>query len=772
MGQAITTEQLTQEGIKEIKDVKESHAMMNLILRYMMKQINVNDLVRLSEPGTCKEYVISLAEHMSSQFSRLQIMPYHEKKSDVLLFKKYSDLDPSKKTDAQTEEQKKSLCLLLSYYYTRIFQIYGALAITLLNDISSSQTASKSFMAERPVNQTPGYEPTTVAHIQPWGARGGAQKEEIQASLFSFISSYLIEREPYSSTKGWKTIYDMMKPNGGRVFFDKVATSMTGGVTSDKGRFMIYPPATNDRYLILDVSATPIKETSEDVSLLYLSLKSSDGTVLSLPDSFKSRVSIRRPTGVSYMVHVEEKTNSVTTMDLSHYFQGVFQELITTFPTKGKTISEETPVSEEKVPDPLKLAITVRALQERRTAGHCIARALQLLRTVPSAIPGGPLSYESDICMEKFTFTARKHTGEVVTPKEIPATRGIPEYGKSLSTSGASSRGFHSFVQLFYDTIRIGSPQIVMGDKAFAEYQEFMRKMADLFRDDVPSVTPETAMDAGLAKVKNRRDDEMCKGEGMTQGKPIKVDPRANIKAVSEIVRELYGIQVKHAKQCGEIFESLFHITYDEKKNPLTISLSKNVLRGGFVEIDRINDRARKVLIDYYSMCEQKYVKGVNLIVEPMRREREVKRAADATRAAEAKAAEEKARTLPLTRTMSNQTAIRPVTATATATKPLLTFPTRPAAAPAATRPAATAAAPAAPTAAPAAPTAAPTSAPAARPLLPAMTAPVATPLLQAPALKASNTPASRTRAKVASAPRLTKTISKGGTRKRHVMRQ
>lgn len=451
------------------------------------------------------------------------------------------------------------------------------------------------------------------------------------------------------------------------------------------------------------------------------------------------------------MVHVEEKKNSVTTMDLSHYFQGVFQELITTFPTKGKTTSEETPVSEEKVPDPLKLAITVRALQERRTAGHCIARALQLLRTVPSAIPGGPLSYESDICMEKFTFTARKHTGEVVTPKEIPATRGIPEYGKSLSTSGASSRGFHSFVQLFYDTIRIGSPQIVMGDKAFAEYQEFMRKMADLFRDDVPSVTPETAMDAGLARVKNRRDDEMCKGEGMTQGKPMKVDPRVNIKAVSEIVRELYGIQVKHAKQCGEIFESLFHITYDEKKNPLTISLSKNVLRGGFVEIDRINDRARKVLIDYYSMCEQKYVKGVNLIVEPMRREREVKRSADATRAAEAKAAEAKlaeARTLPLTRTMSNQTTIRPATAMATATKPFLTFPVP-------------------------APVPAPAPAPAARPLLPAMTAPVAKPLLKPP----PKIPVAKPPTTAAVAPRLTRSMSsktplKGGTRRRHVMRQ
>jgi len=245
----------------------------------------------------------------------------------------------------------------------------------------------------------------------------------------------------------------------------------------------------------------------------------------------------------------------------------------------------------------------------------------------------------------------------------------------------------------------------------------------------------------------------------------MKVDSRVNIKAVSEIVRELYGIQVKHAKQCGEIFESLFHITYDEKKNPLTISLSKNVLRGGFVEIDRINDRARKVLIDYYSMCEQKYVKGVNLIVEPMRREREVKRAADATRAAEAKAAEAKAaeeRARTLTRTMSNQMAIRPVTATApaTETKPLLTFPARPAA----TAPAA----PAAP-----APSRAATATAARLPLAPTVSAPLTSrpPSSEKTSsiLKTSQQiPVPKTRlTRQSSAP-----SSKGGTRKRHVMRQ
>lgn len=638
MGQAVSLETLTQEGIKEIKDVKDTHAMMNLIFRYMLKQINVNDFMKLSEPSTCKEYVISLAEHMSSQFHRLQITPYREKKSDVLLFKKYSDLDPSKKSERHSEEEKRSLCLLLSYYYTRIFQIYGALAITLLNDISSSQTMSSSMVPSfvRPVNQTPGYEPTSVAQIKAWGgasghatrSMGGAQKEEIQMSSFAFLSSYLVDQEPYSSSKGWRTIYDITKPNGGRVYFDKVATSISGGISMDIGRFMIYPPATHDRYVTLDVYAAPIKNTNEDVSLIYKGLKHSvDGASVSLPDSLKAYVAIRRTVGAAkpFMVHIEEKKNSVITMDVAHYLQGVFQELITTYLPKDKrsvdTSAAEKLVSEEKVPEPLRLGITMRTLQERRTAGHCIARALQLLRTIPSAIPGGPLSYESDICMEKFSFSARKYTGEVIIPTTNPGTRGIPAYGASLTLSGANSRGFHSFVQLFYDTIRVGSPQIIMGEKAFAEYQELMRTMAYLFRDQVPSsITPASGMDSGLASIRNRRDEDMCSGELKQKGMPIRIDPtQVSIEAVSDVVRELYAIQVKHAKQCGEIYASLFHITYDGKGNPLTISLSKQVLQGGFAEIDRINDRARKVLIDYYSMCEQKYVKGVNLIVEPAR---------------------------------------------------------------------------------------------------------------------------------------------------------
>ena len=633
MGQVGSTGEFTQEGIKEIKDVKETDVMMNLIFRYMLKQIMVTDLMKLSEPDTCKEYVVSLAQHMSSQFSRLQIMPYKEKKSDVLLFKKYSDLDPSKKSEMHSEEEKRSLCLLLSYYYVRIFQIYGALALTLLNDISSSEAtlkASKDY--QRPVNQTPGYGTTRVVNIkQHGGTLGGADTVDtpgkLRDTIFKFLNpedktSYLVGE--YSEKNGWKTKYDASsQATGGRAYFKITGTRIntTGGVdtTTMLGEFYLYAPATQDRYLTLFVEATPTKGMNYDVTLQYTKLKSSDTTLVALPSSLKNAdVSIRSGDGTTYTVHIKEKSTT-TTKQIPAYFQEVFYDLISEFSLKVKKPTSDGEFNEEGTPEPFKLKTTIGALQDRRTTGHCIARALQLLRTIPSTVRGGPPSYESDICMEKFSFTTRTFKGEVSSGT---STRGIPTYGTSLaSTPGADTRGFRSLVQLFYDTNRIGSPRIIISDQAFTEYTNFMKTMAHLFKDTDSAATKEMQMDKGLIEIKNRRDKGMC-DELQLKDKTMPVDSRVNINAVSEVVKELYQIQVKHAKKCGDIFKLLFDIAYDEKRNPLTISLSKNVLQGGFEEINRINGLTRKVLIDYYSDCEYKYVQGVNLIVEPIRQSR------------------------------------------------------------------------------------------------------------------------------------------------------
>jgi hypothetical protein len=633
MGQVGSTGEFTQEGIKEIKDVKETDVMMNLIFRYMSKKIMVIDLMKLSEPDTCSQYVVSLAQHMSTQFSRLQILPYKENKSDVLLFKRYSELDPSKTSEGHSKSEKESLCLLLSYYYVRIFQIYGALALTLLNDVSLSEatlTASKD--DPRLVNKTPGYGKTRVANIQQFGgALGGADTVDtpgkLRDTIFKFLNpedktSYLVGE--YSEKNGWKTKYDASsQATGGRAYFKITGTRIntTGGVetTTMLGEFYLYAPATQDRYLTLFVEATPAKGMNYDVTLHYTKLKSSDTTLVALPSSLKNAdVSIRSGDGMTYTVHITEKSTT-TTKQIPAYFQEVFYDLISEFSLKVKKPTSDGEINEEGTPEQFKLKTTIGALQDRRTTGHCIARALQLLRTIPSTVRGGPPSYQSDICMEKFSFTKRSYKGEV---SSVPSsTRGIPTYGSSLAAAGADTRGFRSLVQLFYDTIRVGSPQIIISDQAFTEYTNFMKTMAHLFKDTAPTTTKEIKMEKGLIEIKNMRDKEMCK-DLKSEGNTMPVDPRVNINAVSAVVKELYQIQVKHAKKCGEIFKLLFDIAYDEKKNPLTISLSKNVLQGGFEEINRINGLARKVLIDYYSDCEHKYVQGVDLIVAPIRDDR------------------------------------------------------------------------------------------------------------------------------------------------------
>jgi hypothetical protein len=634
MGQAGSTGEFTQEGIKEIKDVKETDVMMNLIFRYMSKKIMVIDLMKLSEPDTCSQYVVSLAQHMSTQFSRLQILPYKENKSDVLLFKRYSDLDPSKTSEGHSKSEKESLCLLLSYYYVRIFQIYGALALTLLNDVSLSEatlTASKD--DPRLVNKTPGYGKTRVANIQQFGGGytlGGADTidtpEKLRQTKFKFLNpddknSYLMS---YDVKNGWKTKYDASsQATGGRAYFKitgtRINTIKDVEITTVLGEFYLYAPAKQDRYLILFVEATPITGRNFDVTLHYTKLKSSDSTVVGIPSSLKnSDVSIKSDDDTIYTVHIKEKSTT-TTKSIPDYFQDVFHDLISEFSLKAKKPTSDGEINEEGTPEPFKLKTTIGALQDRRTTGHCIARALQLLRTIPSTVKGGPPSYQSDICIEKFSFTKRSYKGEV---SSVPSsTRGIPTYGSSLADAGADTRGFRSLVQLFYDTIRVGSPQIIISDQAFTEYTNFMKTMAHLFKDTAPTTTKEIKMEKGLADIKNKRDKGMCK-ELSSEDKPIPIDPRVNINAVSAVVKELYQIQVKHAKKCGEIFKLLFDIAYDEKKNPLTISLSKNVLQGGFEEINRINGLARKVLIDYYSDCEHKYVQGVDLIVAPIRDDR------------------------------------------------------------------------------------------------------------------------------------------------------
>jgi hypothetical protein len=103
---------------------------MDVILDYMLKEITVRDFLALSNPTECKKYVIFLANTLYKHFYELQITPVKDKKG-IIAFRPIKDLVNPKGED---DIERQRLCLTLSYFYTRIFQIYGALALTVLDD--------------------------------------------------------------------------------------------------------------------------------------------------------------------------------------------------------------------------------------------------------------------------------------------------------------------------------------------------------------------------------------------------------------------------------------------------------------------------------------------------------------------------------------------------------------------------------------------------------------------------------------------------------------
>ena len=111
---------------------KDTRLIMNKLLDYGLHKITVSEFVKLSSPEGSKKYVMFLANSIHKLFYELQVEPGTDKRG-VIFFRSIKDLtEPT----AQEKVERQSLCLTLAYFYTRIFQIYGSIALTLIDDIN------------------------------------------------------------------------------------------------------------------------------------------------------------------------------------------------------------------------------------------------------------------------------------------------------------------------------------------------------------------------------------------------------------------------------------------------------------------------------------------------------------------------------------------------------------------------------------------------------------------------------------------------------------
>ena len=618
---------LTHEKLFEL--TKDTRGIMNILLEYMLKEITVRDFLALSNPTECKKYVLFKANTLYKYFYELQIMPTKDKKG-VIAFRPVKELVAPQSDEAEKERQ--SLCLILAYYYTRIFQIYGALALTLIDDMEIAKRSGlvSVFGDNKQRLLAPGQRSYTTFGGRSDAFYGGAIQYG-QLLLFYFLRSFLLDQE--DRKMGFRSIYVGEENSRAEIYFKRPLIGTVEeqdrkpvGIDSDgkiqKGYFTIgYLGAKN--YATLDVYARKEGIGSLNIKFEFGKLKyykkgSADISSSDIPTEVLSKKSITivpeqriGSTATSYSIRDSEET-------IAEYFTNVFNKVVPFLKSlvEGDVTSYETntskSMSESGITQELRLARTIQNLTKTKPYGHCIARALQLLRSAPFKDQPGI----SSICKAKFIETT---TTSADGTKTVVSRSGIPLPGTSLD----SSPGLAALSQLFYDTIQHGSIKIGIektGDgkpSSLDQYIEFMKKMATLFGDTADSTTgtartPEAYLKTGLKGIINKRDKELCEGIAPNDV----VLSSKDSKTVYKYVNDLFRIQYEHAAKCGGIFKQLFDIQRDKGSNRFKISLSDNVLKKGFPEIDRINNAARGVLTDYYSKCETTYLFGMKTVLD------------------------------------------------------------------------------------------------------------------------------------------------------------
>ena len=590
-GQSIPRE-LTHEKLFEL--TKDTRNVMNILLEYMLKEVSVRDFLSLSNPTECNKYVLFMANNLYQHFYELQIYPTKDARG-VLVFRSAKDL--TQPIDEQTKQEKQGLCLVLAFYYTRIFQIYGALALTLLDDVTLATDTGMLSMAQREQQRqqrrlmAPGvrtYTPLT----------GGDYGTILTLGNFTFLKDYL-----QRSADGLLTDYKGEGSKKATIYFKKQPVAVDRGV--QRGTFrVVYGNKT-----IANLEAYAVKERESDtISVefqlsVYESKKDKASKALAIPPEILPRRLLRISPGEKDSAYYVEPSNE----SVPDFFTDFFEKLVPYIKSKLEDVEF---YSDAGVPEQLRLDRTIQNLTKQKPLGHCIARALQLLQTQPFDTN----KEVSLICKAQFVKTTRT-TAEGT--KTVESRSGIPEPGASLTTSP----GLMALSSLFYDTLTEASPKVAIGTgkgpdgrSTMEDYVAFMRNLAILFGDNKTGseVRPtDDFIQTGLRGISNKRDKALCKGE---KGAIPVTTSTANL--VSKYVNELFHLQLEHASKCGAIFQKLFSIQRDRATGRLRVSLSDNIIKKGFPEIQRINAEARKLLVQYYTNCEKKYLYGMNAVLK------------------------------------------------------------------------------------------------------------------------------------------------------------
>ena len=531
---------------------------------FMSSQMNMRDFLLMVQPARCSEMIFLTAKALETSFQKYKIAPSRGKDGFVY-FKKIDDFK-GRCRGQMTDSSTYSVCVTIAMFYVRIFQIYGALSLTILDvDPLYYQQLGGAYLQDG-----------DGAYLQDGGAEqngGKLRVDDVLSVDFEILRNYIsiTSDENYYKFDGTQyPIYlnrniDPLSDSRAAVTLElprragqKKAPSIEFNLKIEKG------PNT---YVFL---LSDFKGLEKDINLLPAeigrSIRFTKGQGIGSGYTWH---------GLSIPKALERKVlDIVKNLGISDYKDGAKDGVNG---QRDKEIDRQRYLAGEKgVKEPLQTAALWSIFTDRKyTKSHCVARAIQLVSSAALEKSVPPQIYSS-ICNEKF----------------LSGSGSLPGAGQSI----LKEKGIFVLHQLFYDTLNQITP--IVGDQTRSKYENLRKVMALVFLNN-----PETSIN----QIADKASGTYCKDS--KKGKTILVRDKELIVDLRNQARDMLLLQITHTAQVVNLLKELFIL---EKGKPVT--LNPKLVEGGLGAVNVVADKARVLLVNYYGTCESKYQAGVQMI--------------------------------------------------------------------------------------------------------------------------------------------------------------
>ena len=594
MGAKISTTVASMEHEKLLAATRDTRSVVGTIFDFLLKEVNEKDIYELSSPEKCKKYIVAMASTLDSIFYQIKLVPTRGKEGFIFFRAAKDVLEPQ--TDA-AKRQRYSLCVVISYFYTRIFQIYGALALSVIDEAQTMRASRYSDMARDAILTAPG--------LRPYFTRGGAgysyddyysrldrsarlpvgysaSSRSVGLGDFAFLIPYL-DRSRYDQEMGYR-----LTSSRDRGMSFRISSQQGALTTATTGYLFVSSSSVKDRFIYVDMSAKRLDADRTRVTVGKAHIgrtgKSVPITAEDLGASLTYTFRRADDSGEYYLEGDTTKDAGDVMVAIGgkvlEYVRGLDSAAVRTDPVTGKEISG-VGVMEE-----MRIKPIITNLARIKPLGYCVARALQLL----SSDPLPDKSARSSICNPRFLETTDSKSGT----KYVRS--GIPLPGEGLD----QNPGIQAMSLLFFDVIDMATPKITASNEAVAEFKDFLVQM-----DGIISAQPAKKDLTKLSDVKMRA----C-GKAETEV----IIPAGTVPEVMGYVRQLFAIQQQHTARVAAILSQLFWIQRNPSTREIKITIHPNIFNKGMPELDRLNALARGTLVEYYKTCEFTYRQGMAVV--------------------------------------------------------------------------------------------------------------------------------------------------------------